>query len=221
MSKRRIVFSKTGMGKYISHLDLLRCFTRAIRRSGLPVEFSQGFHPHMKITFSLPLPIGVTGLKETADIVFADGVTDEEIMERLNRNLPMDMTVVSVTEPTPVAAKICAASYTLCGRTRQTVTEADIKAFFDQKEVLVLKKTKKKGEQQVNLMEFVRDRNWIGAKEGEFSFTLLLDAGGTKNCKPDLVTAALAAFLQAEDIDFEAERTEIYYERDGALVPFV
>ena len=55
LSKRRITFYKTGMGKYISHLDLLRCFTRTIQRSGLPVVYSQGFNPHQKITFSLPL----------------------------------------------------------------------------------------------------------------------------------------------------------------------
>ena len=86
MSKRRVTFSKTGMGKYISHLDLLRCFTRAIQRSGMPVVYSQGFNPHQKMTFSLPLPIGVTSQCETVDIQFEDNVSDKEIFEKLSEN---------------------------------------------------------------------------------------------------------------------------------------
>ena len=70
LSKRRLKFSKTGMGKYISHLDLLRAFTRAITRAELPVRYTQGFNPHQIITFSLPLPIGVTSETEFVDIDF-------------------------------------------------------------------------------------------------------------------------------------------------------
>ena len=74
-----------GMAKFISHLDLLRCFERAILRSGLPVEYSQGFNPHQKMTFALPLPVGVTSECEAVDIFFDDGkATDAEITEKLN-----------------------------------------------------------------------------------------------------------------------------------------
>ena len=79
LSKRRIRFSKQDMAKFISHLDLLRCFTRAIGRSGLPAVFTQGFNPHMKMTFALPLPVGVTSDCESVDITFEDCITDCEI----------------------------------------------------------------------------------------------------------------------------------------------
>jgi len=84
MSKKRLKFSKTGMGKFISHLDLLRTFTRAIHRADLPVKYSQGFNPHQLITFSLPLPIGVTSETEFVDIDFEDTASDAQIMEKLN-----------------------------------------------------------------------------------------------------------------------------------------
>jgi len=72
LSKWRLKFSKKGMGKYISHLDLLRTFTRAIHRANLPVRYSQGFNPHQLITFSLPLALGVTSETEFVDIDFED-----------------------------------------------------------------------------------------------------------------------------------------------------
>ena len=96
MSKRRLKFSKLNMAKYISHLDLLRCFTRSIMRAELPVKYSNGFNPHQKITFSLPLSIGVTSDSEFVDIDFEDGIKDSEIMERLNNNLPPDMRILNV-----------------------------------------------------------------------------------------------------------------------------
>ncbi|WP_369677352.1 TIGR03936 family radical SAM-associated protein, partial [Ruminococcus sp. CAG:330] len=43
----RVRFAKLGRAKYISHLDLIRCFQRAVCRAGLPAAYSAGFHPHM------------------------------------------------------------------------------------------------------------------------------------------------------------------------------
>ena len=88
------------MGKYISHLDLLRTFTRSIHRAGLPVRYSQGFNPHQLITFSLPLPIGVTSETEFVDIDFEDTVSGDEIISALNRNLPPDIKILSASVST-------------------------------------------------------------------------------------------------------------------------
>ena len=101
-----------GMAKYISHLDLLRCFTRSIMRSGLPVEYSQGFNPHQKMTFALPLPVGVTSECEYVDISFEDGkASDREIEQKLNDNLPPDIRVLSVGDIAFKASDIVCAEY--------------------------------------------------------------------------------------------------------------
>lgn len=211
MSKRRIVFSKTGMGKYISHLDLLRCFTRTIQRSGLPVVYSQGFNPHQKMTFSLPLPIGVTGGRETVDILFEDTVEDAEIMEKLNANLPMDIQVLSVGEPVHKAADIAAAEYRMNARTEDMLSEKKVQAFFGQAEVLITKKTKKKGEKQINLLDFVRSWEITELRENGLSLRVILDAGGERNLKPELLTNALDEFVKPVCIeDWEIHRTQIF-----------
>ena len=68
MQNVRIWFSKTGVVKYISHLDLTRCMARALKLSGLPVWYTQGFNPRIYMTFAMPLSLGVSGLRECVDI---------------------------------------------------------------------------------------------------------------------------------------------------------
>ncbi len=211
MSKWRVVFSKTGMGKYISHLDLLRCFTRAIQRSGLPVVYSQGFNPHQKMTFSLPLPIGVTSECETVDIQFEDGITPVEIQEKLNQNLPMDMKVLAVHEPMIKAADIVSAEYSMRAFTKKGAEEKRLQDFFGSGEILVSKKTKKKGEKQINLMEYLRAWEVVEVAEDNFDLRVVLDAGGERNLKPDILASAMGEFLtECEISDWEIHRQKIF-----------
>jgi len=81
-------FSKIGSAVYISHLDLMRVFFRALRRADLPISFSQGFHPHPQVSFGLPLSVGVEGLGEYADFTFYKSVEPQEFLTRLNEQLP-------------------------------------------------------------------------------------------------------------------------------------
>ncbi|MBO5955258.1 MAG: DUF2344 domain-containing protein [Clostridia bacterium] len=111
MSKWRLKFSKMGMGKYISHLDLLRTFTRAIHRANLPVRYSQGFNPHQLITFSLPLALGVTSETEFVDIDFEESATPKMIGEALNKTLPPDIKILRVSRPEAKANDIVSAEY--------------------------------------------------------------------------------------------------------------
>jgi radical SAM family uncharacterized protein/radical SAM-linked protein len=66
--KIRVEFSKTGMMRYLSHLELITLFQRAIRRAEIPVDYSKGFHPSPKISFGPPLAVGIAGLHEYFDI---------------------------------------------------------------------------------------------------------------------------------------------------------
>ena len=191
LSKRRVKFSKTGMAKYISHLDLLRCFTRAIMRSALPVEYSQGFNPHQKMTFALPLPVGVTSECEYVDISFEDGkVSDEEIKERLDKNLPPDINVISVGDLVSRASDIVCAEYIVKLHSDKEIDKLWVRDFFAQDEIIVMKKTKKKIDKPINLLEYVRAWEIIEAGDETMTLRLVLDAGGERNIKPDMVIGA-------------------------------
>jgi radical SAM-linked protein len=87
---------------WISHLDTLRLLDRALRRAGLPVSFSGGFHPMPRLRVALPLPLGVEGLEEWLDLDLAEPLAAEQVRDRLQRELPAGLRLRSVAE-VPVA----------------------------------------------------------------------------------------------------------------------
>lgn len=224
MSKRRLRFSKLGMAKYISHLDLLRCFNRSIMRAELPVKYSQGFNPHQKMTFSLPLSIGVTSACETVDIDFEDTVSDSDILFKLNDNLPPDIKILEVYDITESANNIVSAKYIVTLVSKISVPENDIREFFGQGEVLIMKKTKKKGDKQVNLMDFVKQWNMLDSystPEGVVTeIELILSAGGQSNLKPEIAVNTMIECLDIEVSGFDIHRTNIYCENNGLIQEF-
>jgi len=90
----RIRFEKGAGVRFTSHLDLLRTWERTLRRSGLPLAFSQGHHPHIRMSFGPPLPLGYRSRAEVLDLEFArpPGV---DLAERLNAVLPGDLRVLA------------------------------------------------------------------------------------------------------------------------------
>ncbi|MCK4846289.1 MAG: TIGR03960 family B12-binding radical SAM protein [Deltaproteobacteria bacterium] len=86
----RVRFSKVGDIKYLSHLELMNTIMRALRRAQLPVRYSEGFHPHPKLTFATPLPVGLESLDEYMDIELLPlgQYTESSIVERLNNVFP-------------------------------------------------------------------------------------------------------------------------------------
>ena len=84
--KMIVVFSIRDRLKYIGHLDLMRAMQRALRRSGLPVRYSQGFNPHLQISFAAPLSVGMEGLREVMEVPY-DGDIKPDDPRRAPRHL--------------------------------------------------------------------------------------------------------------------------------------
>ena len=82
------VFTKTGIIKYISHLDLMRLFVRAMRRAGLPLKLTEGFSPHPKFSIKKALKLGVESDHEEAVIGLDRLIRPEEFETRLQEQLP-------------------------------------------------------------------------------------------------------------------------------------
>ncbi len=80
----RVCFSKTGPLRYLSHRELITHVTRALRRVGVTLEFSKGFHPAPRISFGPPLGVGVAGTNEFFDMEILPLISLQEIKERLN-----------------------------------------------------------------------------------------------------------------------------------------
>lgn len=160
----RVWIEKEGRAKYISHLDMNRCFTRAVRRAGLNLWYTEGFNPHPYLNFLTPLSLGQESDGEPLDIRMEDDTPDEEIRTRLNAVLPEGVSVVRVHDAVQKPSQIAFASYTVRIKL-DTPDEADAfcqraRALLESGE-LVAEKSGKQGHRkvmkQVRLCDKIRD----------------------------------------------------------------
>lgn len=86
--KLSFIFTKKGLMRYISHLDLLRLFNRAMRRAELPVKITQGYSPHFKLSTKRALKLGIESDNEEASVVLTRLVDRGEFRDKLQRQLP-------------------------------------------------------------------------------------------------------------------------------------
>ena len=221
----RIRFAKYGAVKFIGHLDVMRYFQKAVRRAGLKIAYSQGFHPHQIMSFASPLGVGITSEGEYMDMELTAEYSPKEIVERLNETMADGFSVLScriLPEP-------------LNGRKRETamslVTAADYLVFekqnseckfplsgkelrsewcrfYGQKSIPVVKKVKKSNtETTVDLKPFLFGNGCLETADSEMLAGVLPHTVG-----PD--------YYELETIpDFAGELKEFYKENDCFYVP--
>ena len=96
--KYRIKYTKGPELRFVSHLDIMRVFQRAVKRAKLPIEYSHGFNPHQIMSFANPLSLGMTSIGEYCDVEFTTGVDTKEIKDRLNAVMNDGIDIVNVTK---------------------------------------------------------------------------------------------------------------------------
>jgi radical SAM-linked protein len=116
----RIVFSKGGNLRYISHLDLARTWERALRRAGIPVAYSKGFHPHPKMVFAAALSVGCTGEAEVMDVLLSQPMPPRRVLRGLAHCLPDGLKIAEVI---PVYGRAPALPTLLCGADYESLVE--------------------------------------------------------------------------------------------------
>ena len=106
-------FEKGEKLRFIGHLDLMRTMQRALRRSHLPIKYSNGFNPHIRLSFAAPLSVGVAGRREMMEVPVEDGTSPAEFIQKLNACLPPDLQIVSakpVSDEFPTLMSLMAGS---------------------------------------------------------------------------------------------------------------
>jgi radical SAM-linked protein len=97
MQRLRINFSRGEEVKFLSHLDLMRFWERALRRAGLTLAYSEGFSPHPRISIAAPLSVGVISDAELMDILLNQWISPEAFAGQLNKQLPSGIALLKVT----------------------------------------------------------------------------------------------------------------------------
>lgn len=142
----RLLFEKTGNAVWISHLDLMRLFQRAFKRSGLPLTHTKGYNPRPSVSIALPLSVGVESLCELLDFELEGmDVPCDEIRTRLNQTLVEGVRVLQVYESEKKINELAFLKCDIQMEYDHGVPEdgaAQIAALFNTEEVIVPKKSK-------------------------------------------------------------------------------
>lgn len=93
-----VTFTKLGLIKYISHLDLLRLFGRALRRAGLPFMSSLGFSKRPEIKIKRALKLGVESDSEEAQFILKEEIAPERFKEKLEEQLPEGIRIKKICQ---------------------------------------------------------------------------------------------------------------------------
>lgn len=147
----RAKFTRGEELKYISHLDMMKLFERALRRSRIPIYYSQGFNPHPQIVFGLPLSVGVTSSAEYVDFELSEDMDPVQFVETLNKQLPEGLKLSDAkirATKSNIMASISKASYEILVAIAQNPemdeVNENILRFLDNGEVVIKKESKGK-----------------------------------------------------------------------------
>jgi radical SAM-linked protein len=97
----RLRHEKRGPLVLLSHLELISIFSRAVARGGVPIRFSQGFHPHPRFSFATALSVGIDSTAEYFDMEIEPTMSAEEAMAALNGVLPVGLKILEAREMPP------------------------------------------------------------------------------------------------------------------------
>lgn len=190
----------------------MRYFQKAIRRADIDIAYSEGFSPHMIMSFAAPLGVGLTSEGEYVDLQVHSCKSSKEAVEALNRVMVEGMEVVSFLRlPDNVKnamASVAAADYLVKFREGYAPEnwEEKFQAFLQKDEIRIIKKTKK-SEAEVDLKPMIYE---CQLRDG--GIFMKVACGSVNNLKPELVMGAFArdAGIELAPFALEVERLEVY-----------
>jgi len=204
MKRIRLQFSKSKTLTYIGHLDFLRVFQQTIRRAKLPVAYSEGFNPHIQLSFALPLPLGMIGANDFVDIILTKEIPLDEVVIRMNHTAPAGLTVYKAFPVSDKAASVVvAADYEVdCNIPAGKYT---VEGLLAATSVIIAKKTKN-GIKDTDIRPYIYDLRLT-----KYTLYMRLSAGSSTFVNP-LIVAELILGYKTTDII----RTELYKKGDNA-----
>ena len=215
------VFQKSERVRHLGHLDIQRAVQRGLRRSGLPVAYSNGFNPHIQVSFASALSTGAAGLREIMDVKMAEDVSEAEFLERMNAAMPPELALSAaraVDDRHPaMSASLRAGEYEIIPRDPAQAERLIpvIPRMMERGEIRVSRKTKS-GISEVDMKPLIYG---IGGEGRTVKATLALTE--KSSCKPAMILEGLkreAGMADEEEVRVLVIRTRLLGEGpDGAL----
>ena len=199
----RAVFSKNGDMRFIGHLDLQQLFERALRRSALPLRYSQGFSPKVRLNLAGALPLGFTSTAEMMDFWLEQRVEPPLIQDQLNAALPSGIRIISVTEVPndlpSLQASLKSAEYEVSFKADIDVSavNANLEDLLNKPNLIVTRRNK-----QVDIKLLVEALHWE-----EDKLYLRLSSSPEASARPD----ELLALLGLKPEQYDIQRISLYF----------
>lgn len=231
MQRFRVQFSKGEKVKYISHLDLIRVFERALRRADVPVAFSEGFNPHPKLSLASALRVGTTSETEILDIELARPMEPERFAAVLQKALPPGIDVIavkSISTAAPAAmAAVNLARYRIEAALTADCPEEKVRAAIDAflaADLVTVERETSKGRKKINIRSLTQSLALLGLDSGTLRLAVNLTMGAAGTGRPEEIVAVLREEfglpLAAEG--HRMHRTGLYHRQaDGTVTPLI
>lgn len=209
MRSVRVFYKKKNLLRFVSHLDMNRLMPRIIRKTNIPVWYTEGFNSHVYINFALPLSLGFESDYEALDFkVTDDGFSNEAVFSELSCVMPEHIEIIKVADPVFKPGKIAFAKFRISFEDGGAIANS-LEEFLKAESITVLKKTKKGTMKEVELAD----------KIARFSIKLNVNtqlevilSAGADNINPQLLLSEFESFYGEALPDLHITRTMLYTE---------
>ncbi|HUU51320.1 MAG TPA: TIGR03960 family B12-binding radical SAM protein [Nitrospinota bacterium] len=200
VQRMRIQFKKLNNMKFLSHLELMKVFYRALKRAHIDVAYTSGFHPRPRISFGMALPIGVESVCEYLDLEFSSYIEPEDFLSKLNQALPKGLEIV-------LAKNIPLKSHNMI--TEKVIYNINLKmnnvanydsiledynqmitSFLSNKEI-VIGREKNDSFKKISIRPLIIDMQAINMKKNSINLELILKMRESDNVRPEEVVKEL------------------------------
>ncbi len=207
----RTKYAKLKPLRYISHLELMNVLRRAFRRAEIPTAFTGGFNPHVKLSLSQPLSVGMTGCSEYFDLELAEEMPPKIFREKLSVFLPAGLELLETREVSAATKSLQAVADTAIYRITMNIDdgldeERIIKDFMSLPEIKVTRERRNKKDRVIDLKPMIHNIEIIDQAVWDFT----VSTGSRGNVRTEELLRALA-----ERFEGIKEVPEVNIERRG------
>jgi radical SAM-linked protein len=223
MYNYRIRFAKGGCLKYLSHLELIRTLERSLRRAGLPIDYTEGFHPHPKVGFGPALAVGIASDDEYFDLELREEIESPKIIEALNRSLPEGLRILEIKKNQnlrikPLSAIINRVSYLCIILNNSGLKDRIIQGFdeFLRLTDVTVERPGKTGSKQVNIRPLVSEATILNNDAETLKIKLTGIIGSNGNMRPEEIIHWLDRGAPAPTLQIlSITRSGLWHEEKG------
>ena len=172
----RLLFSKSGKGRFLGHLEMVTAMQRAMRRAKLPLAYTRGYHPSPRVSYEDALPLGLESQAEVMKLILLEPLRPSELGKRLNDELPAGLEILEVAQEDKDTRQMTSRMVTYEATLKRGVWAVEGFRRFHTQSLAPLRQSSKRGETLIELTERLLSLESLDSYTIRFTFTQGQDA---------------------------------------------